>query len=95
GEPYQRVLDPAEADFAWERRTVTEAELPSAMEEAARYGFDLAGEPPMRAWLFEAGAQDSVLLLLLHHIAGDGWSMGPLARDVVAAYTARVQDTAP
>ncbi|WP_050507591.1 non-ribosomal peptide synthetase [Streptomyces sp. NRRL B-11253] len=95
GEPYQRVLDPAEADFAWERRTVTEAELPSAMEEAARYGFDLAGEPPVRAWLFEAGAQDSVLLLLLHHIAGDGWSMGPLARDVVAAYTARVQDTAP
>ncbi|WP_234328571.1 non-ribosomal peptide synthetase, partial [Streptomyces rimosus] len=95
GEPYQRVLDPAEADFAWERRTVTQADLPSAMEEAARYGFDLAGEPPVRAWLFEAGPQDSVLLLLLHHIAGDGWSMGPLARDVVAAYTARVQDTAP
>ncbi|MFH8749634.1 non-ribosomal peptide synthetase [Streptomyces rimosus] len=95
GEPYQRVLDPDGADFAWERRTVTEADLPSAMEEAARYGFDLAGEPPVRAWLFEAGSQDSVLLLLLHHIAGDGWSMGPLARDVVAAYTARVQDTAP
>ncbi|MFD7662154.1 amino acid adenylation domain-containing protein [Streptomyces sp. NPDC059788] len=101
GAPYQRVLDPAEAGLVWERRTVAAADLPPAMEEAARYGFDLAAEPPVRAWLFEtgptgpAGARDSVLLLLLHHIAGDGWSMGPLARDVVAAYTARVQGTAP
>ncbi|WP_033018806.1 condensation domain-containing protein, partial [Streptomyces rimosus] len=100
-EPYQRVLDPEGADFGWERRTVTEDELPAALDEAARYAFELATDVPVRALLFEtgtagaAGPQDCVLLLLLHHIAGDGWSMGPLARDVVAAYTARVQGEAP
>ncbi|MFD7662155.1 non-ribosomal peptide synthase/polyketide synthase [Streptomyces sp. NPDC059788] len=95
GEPYQRVLDPADADFGWERRTVTEAGLPAALDEAARYAFELATDVPVRALLFGTGARESVLLLLMHHIAGDGWSMGPLARDVVTAYTARVQGAAP
>ncbi|WP_033018666.1 condensation domain-containing protein, partial [Streptomyces rimosus] len=91
GEPYQLVLGPDEAEFGWERRTVTEAELPTALEEAARYGFDLAAEVPLRAWLHDIDADTGVLLLLLHHIAGDGSSMGPLARDVMAAYGARVR----
>ncbi|WP_405922142.1 amino acid adenylation domain-containing protein [Streptomyces sp. NBC_00122] len=95
GEPRQLVLDAEETGIGWERRTVTEAELPAALEEVARYGFDLATEIPVRSWLFETGAEDAVLLLLLHHIAGDGWSMAPLARDVVAAYTARLQGVAP
>ncbi|MFD7033018.1 amino acid adenylation domain-containing protein, partial [Streptomyces sp. NPDC059917] len=95
GEPRQLVVDAADARIDWERRTVTEAELPAAVEEAARYGFDLSTEIPIRSCLFETGGQESVLLLLLHHIAGDGWSMAPLARDVVTAYTARLQGVAP
>ncbi|BCK68040.1 hypothetical protein Srufu_019930 [Streptomyces libani subsp. rufus] len=95
GEPHQLVLDRANAEFGWERRTVSAAELPAALEEVARYGFDLSSEMPVRAWLFAVDGEESVLLLLLHHIAGDGWSMGPLARDIVAAYTARVQGIAP
>nr|WP_234019709.1 non-ribosomal peptide synthetase [Streptomyces sp. CNS654] len=95
GEPRQVVLDPAGAAFAWEHRTVTEAELPAVLEEAARYEFDLTGDVPFRATLFEIRPDEWVLLLLLHHIAGDGWSMGPLARDVVTAYTERLQGRAP
>ncbi|QTD96744.1 non-ribosomal peptide synthetase [Streptomyces cyanogenus] len=95
GEPHQLVLDAADAAFGWERQSVTEAQLPGVLEEVSRYGLDLASEIPIRAWLFETGAGDSVLLLLLHHIAADGWSMGPLAGDLVAAYTARSQGTAP
>ncbi|WP_420834233.1 amino acid adenylation domain-containing protein [Streptomyces yunnanensis] len=95
GEPHQLVLDPADARFGWEHRSVSEAELPGALAEPARHGFDLASEIPVRAWLFETAADQSTLLLLLHHIAADGWSMGPLARDVVAAYTARAQGEAP
>ena len=58
-------------------------------------GFDLASEPPLRAHLFVLGEREHVLLLLLHHIAGDGWSLAPLWRDVAVAYGARLEGKAP
>ncbi|WP_431985451.1 condensation domain-containing protein, partial [Streptomyces qinglanensis] len=95
GEPRQVVLDSDAAAFGWEHRRVTEAELPTVLHEVSRYGFELASEAPLRAWLFDTDDDTSVLLLLFHHIAADGWSMGPLARDVVAAYTARSRGGVP
>ena len=47
----------------------------AALGAAAGRGFDLAREPPLRAHLFALGEREHVLLLLLHHIAGDGWSL--------------------
>ncbi|WP_230091983.1 non-ribosomal peptide synthetase [Streptomyces olivaceus] len=95
GVPYQRVLDP---DEAWPRLRTTdldERELPERLAQAARYGFDLAGEPPLRAELLRPAPDEHVLLLVVHHIAGDGWSTGPLARDLTAAYAARAEGAEP
>ena len=89
GVPRQLILD---ADAARPRLVVTAvsaAALSEALAAATQQGFDLAGELPLRAHLFVLGPNEHVLLLLLHHIAGDGWSLAPLARDLARAYGAR------
>ncbi|MFD9870192.1 amino acid adenylation domain-containing protein, partial [Streptomyces niveus] len=95
GEPHQVVLDSADFQLAWERREIGEEELAGELEALARHTFDLSSDVPIRAWLFRLRHDKRVLMLLMHHIAGDGWSMGPLARDVLEAYTARVERRSP
>ncbi|MFI1162000.1 condensation domain-containing protein, partial [Streptomyces sioyaensis] len=93
--PCQRILDMAEAVPELEVREATEAEVPRALREAARYEFDLAHEIPLRAWLFATGPGEWVLTLVLHHVVADGWSLQVLLSDLTAAYTGRRAGTAP
>nr|WP_253774194.1 non-ribosomal peptide synthetase [Goodfellowiella coeruleoviolacea] len=73
----------------------TESALPGDLHRATRHVFDLAEEPPLRAWLFELDGDEQVLLLLSHHIATDAWSMPLLVRDLAEAYAARARGEAP
>ena len=91
----QLILDGASARPHLHRSLVSEAELAGALSAAAGRGFDLACEPPLRAHLFALGDSEHVLLLLLHHIASDGWSLAPLWRDLAGAYGARHGGRAP
>jgi amino acid adenylation domain-containing protein len=95
GEPCQRVLEMAEFEWALTTTDVDPADLAGAVAGASAHLFDLSTEIPLRASLFRAGPDEQVLVVVLHHIAGDGWSMGPLARDVSLAYAARRADSAP
>ncbi|WP_344368808.1 condensation domain-containing protein, partial [Streptomyces indiaensis] len=95
GEPYQRILPVEESGFALTVTDVSPEDVDAAVAEAARCAFDLAEEIPVRARLFQVGRDEHVLMLVVHHIAGDGWSMGPLARDVSMAYGARCVGRAP
>ncbi|WP_369392750.1 amino acid adenylation domain-containing protein [Streptomyces sp. CG1] len=95
GEPYQRVLEPAEAASVLSVVDSSAEAVASDVASASRWVFDLTSELPVRAWLFRVAPEEHVLLAVVHHIAGDGWSMGPLARDVAAAYAARRAGQAP
>ncbi len=74
---------------------ISENELSEKLAESVRYSFNLAQETAIRVQLFVLGPDKYVLLLLLHHIAADGWSLTPLTRDLSAAYTARCRGQAP
>ncbi|WP_216206359.1 non-ribosomal peptide synthetase [Amycolatopsis aidingensis] len=89
GTPRQHVLDVADARPELPIVDTTAAGVDAELSAAASIPFDLAVEPPVRARLFRTGTERHALLLAVHHIAGDGWSLAPLARDLGAAYTAR------
>jgi amino acid adenylation domain-containing protein len=61
--------------------------VPALLDEAAR-PFDLSAGPLVRVVVWRLGAQDHVLLLVVHHIVADGWSVELLVRDLTAAYRA-------
>ncbi|MBT0566561.1 amino acid adenylation domain-containing protein [Williamsia sp. CHRR-6] len=63
-------------------------------EELARGAYDLRDTPPMRARLLRVADDHHELTVAVHHIAADGWSLGPLARDLAAAYLRRIRPDA-
>ncbi|MFI5719154.1 amino acid adenylation domain-containing protein [Nocardia sp. NPDC051750] len=93
GEPRQVILDDPPAPLQTRRLEASTAL--DTVGEFVRAGFDVTTEVPLRVGLFDLGAGEYVLVLVVHHIAGDGQSMGPLARDVMTAYAARVTGNAP
>src|SRR5262245_4050629 len=64
-----------------------EAEALRLATEEARTPFDLAKGPVIRAKMLRLNQQDHVLLLSMHHIVSDGWSMGILFQELGALYT--------
>ena len=95
GQPWQWVLDMAELRWELPVAPVAEEDLGGAVARIATEPFDLAVQVPVRARLFSTGPGAHVLVVVLHHIATDGWSAGPLGRDVSVAYAARVAGRAP
>ncbi|WP_329218547.1 amino acid adenylation domain-containing protein [Streptomyces sp. NBC_01485] len=95
GEPYQAVVgDPVDYPALTVVET-TSVDLDARLGATAAKGFVLADELPLRATLFALSPTDHVLLLVVHHIAGDGTSMAPLARDLSEAYAARRSGRTP
>ncbi|OMC30954.1 hypothetical protein A5740_15865 [Mycobacterium sp. GA-1841] len=98
GVPRQVVVDVENADFGW--RVIDAQDWPverltESVSAEVGHTFDLAVEIPLRATLFRLDENEHVLVAVVHHIAADGWSIGPLARDLGMAYAARCVGHAP
>ncbi|KUM99160.1 non-ribosomal peptide synthetase [Streptomyces yokosukanensis] len=95
GTPEQRILPPEEAVLQFRVVDVAADAVDAAMHEAAREGFDLDTELPLRTTVVRISPQEHVLVFVFHHIAADGASMAPFMRDLLTAYSARHQGAAP
>ncbi|HZI02931.1 MAG TPA: amino acid adenylation domain-containing protein, partial [Archangium sp.] len=91
GRPVQVISSEPELDL----RVVDLSGLPSAERETrlhayanreARTPFDLERAPLVRLVLLRLEAEEHVLLLPMHHIVSDGWSIGVLIRELASLY---------
>ncbi|MDT8999092.1 amino acid adenylation domain-containing protein [Paucibacter sp. APW11] len=94
-EPFLRDVSECRLHIIDVEPDVALSELQALATQEAGRAFSLDQEPPLRACLWRAGAQRSLLLLNLHHIAADGWSVGLLLRELSAAYKGRSSAAAP
>ncbi len=78
-----------------EAEPVRHQDLDARIGDLLRAGFDVANEVPVRARILRLDPEVHVLVLVLHHIVADGFSIAPLARDVAVAYAARVAGRPP
>jgi amino acid adenylation domain-containing protein len=102
-EPVQRIAPPGEVALP----LVDLSGLPAAdraseawrlLHEEGERPFDLTAGPLLRAGLLTLATGEHVVFLTLHHIAGDGWSMGVLIREMgilYRAYAARTHSPLP
>ncbi len=93
GQAVQRVHPQAEAlasrvDLSGLPPQERESAARRLVEQASRRPFDLSKGPLFRFALLELGPADKVLLLVIHHIAADGWSLGVLLRELSLLYPA-------
>ncbi|MBV8786757.1 MAG: amino acid adenylation domain-containing protein, partial [Mycobacterium sp.] len=98
GIPEQKIIPAEQARVGWQVIDASgwpTGQLDDAIEAATRHSFELAAEIPLRAELFRVGDDEHVLAAAIHHIAADGWSIAPLARDLALAYTARAAGHSP
>ncbi|WP_459863388.1 amino acid adenylation domain-containing protein [Endothiovibrio diazotrophicus] len=83
GRPLQRAGAAARIPFTVTDAAAREyARLRDALRDANAAPFRLEREPPLRVHLFILGPAEAVLLVSMHHIATDGWSVGVLMEDL-------------
>ncbi|MCE9674125.1 condensation domain-containing protein, partial [Myxococcus stipitatus] len=97
GKPFQRVGETQAwwalpiIDLRASSSSERESALRARMDEVAHHRFDLEKGPLLHTVLVRMDEAEHVLLLCMHHIASDGWSMGVLLQEVATFYGARAE----
>ena len=87
-EDWQLGVEEVEIGSEGISREEAEARLQKMARDEAGQGFDLEQGPLVRARLVRMGEQDHVLLVTMHHIVSDGWSMAVMGEELVRLYQA-------
>ncbi|MBB1151749.1 MULTISPECIES: non-ribosomal peptide synthetase [Amycolatopsis] len=94
--PVQQVADTAAVSIEQVECTpgTTVEGLANELTERTRLPFDLARGPMLRATLYRLRETEHVLLLVMHHIVVDGWSLAVLTDEIAAGYTSALRGVA-
>lgn len=76
------------SDLSSELEAEREAAAQRILQHEARKPFDLSQGPLIRSLLVRLGEQEHILLVTMHHIVTDGWSVGIFQRELSALYEA-------
>ncbi|AZE04942.1 non-ribosomal peptide synthetase [Pseudomonas chlororaphis] len=95
GVAVQQVVEATQLVFQLERQEIEAGQLQQCLLQACGQHFELSRELPVKGVLYALDAEHHVLLLLVHHSAGDGGSLRPLMNDLATAYRAWTQGGAP
>ncbi|MFF1713240.1 amino acid adenylation domain-containing protein [Streptomyces sp. NPDC058268] len=100
GEPRQEIRPPGPVplplvDLTAVPTAAREAELIRLVRAEYHRPFDLAEGPVLRTHLVRMAPEDHILLLSLHHIVHDGWSLGLFNADLAAFYEAFAEGREP
>ncbi|MCT9008786.1 non-ribosomal peptide synthetase [Streptomyces rhizosphaerihabitans] len=95
GTPQQRILPAQDAHLPFRVVDTAADAVDDVLHAFVGEGFELDKELPLRTTVFRVSAQQHVLAFVFHHVAADGASMAPFLRDLLSAYAARRQNTAP
>ena len=92
GSPVQVVnefsLDVPLVDLSQQEESDREHKAITILRREARTPFDLSSGPLIRAILLRMAEQDHILLVTMHHIVTDGWSVGIFHRELTELYEA-------
>ncbi len=97
GQTYQQIMK----ENSWELgltdldKNVSSAELQSLINNEIDSPFDLTRDYTLRARLFKVGSKGYVLVLVLHHIASDGWSSNILVNELFELYLSGINNKKP
>ncbi len=96
-EPVQRIAPPGPpaAVPLVDLTGVDGYEVGRLAQAEARRPFDLTRGPLLRIILLRLGPEDHAVLLTMHHIVSDGWSLGLLIDELAALYTSSIQESLP
>lgn len=95
GHPLQSIMPPAplaidRVDLGDLPEDAREGAARSLYAAASARGFDLAADSPLRVTLIRIAEEEHLLVFALHHIAGDGWSIGVLLEELARGYAAHL-----
>ncbi|MBN6100552.1 amino acid adenylation domain-containing protein [Xanthomonas sp. CFBP 8703] len=93
GEPRQVVVPGLSPYF--QAGVCTDGQIEEHAARERGHLFDIATESPLRVLVLRVGKQRSALVLTMHHIASDGWSLGVLIRDLFELYRSEREGIAP